>query len=60
MRRGSGGSFQFDHMSSTLMFWSDLFLNKKGKIANIPLTYRVMIIMMIILHLIKLNKQIYH
>lgn len=49
MRRGSGGSFQFDHMSSTLMFWSDLFLNKKGKIANIPLTYRVMMIIIIIM-----------
>ena len=49
MRRGSGGSFQFDHMSSTLMFWSDLFLNKKGETVNIPLTYRVMIIIIIII-----------
>ena len=47
MRRGSGGSFQFDHMSSTLMFWSDLFLNKNVKIANIPLTYRVLMIIII-------------
>ena len=53
MRRGSGGSFQFDHMSSTLMVWSDLFLNKKGETVNIPLTYRVMMIIIIILPLIQ-------